>query len=254
MSEESKEPGEQNPFAKPSVIMSGVLLFIVVVMGAYLIWSNISGDDETEDQEQEQTEGGEAAPVAPEEDEEEPADSDSVCGLSGVAEAGESLTRGPATDGWDYDGVMPYPVSEEYGPAAEEGYRYCFSRTPEGAVFFAANAAEQGESEHAQEWIAYAVSEGTYRGALIEEVGSGSDEDIRLDVVGFRVLSFSPDSAVVHLAVDGQAQGQTVQLSAEFDLVWEDGDWKFNGDVEQPLSMVPVGGHGSQVVRWSDGD
>ncbi|GAB3186148.1 hypothetical protein GCM10027060_26540 [Nesterenkonia halophila] len=256
MSEESEnEPGDGSPFTKPGFIAAAVVLFIVVVMGGYLAWSYASGDEPAEDEEPEVSQVGEAAPTPSNEEKEEQTKQDSVCGLSGEASAGSRLARGPATGAWDYDGIMPYPVSEKYGPAAEEdGYRYCYQRTPEGALFFAANAVEQGESDHAEAWIDYAVSEGTYRDELVADVSGGRSEDIRMDIVGFRVLSFDPDSAVVHLAIDGQSQGQTVQLSAEFDLAWEDGDWKFNGDVEEPLSMVPVGGHGSQVVRWSQGD
>lgn len=253
MSEDTNGADGQSPFTKKGFIASAIVLFVVVVLGVYLIWS--PGDDDEEPQTSEPVQEEEPVEEQPEEDDAEP-NGESVCGLPGVAEHGESLTRAPESDGWDYEGNMSYPVSAEYGPAEVEasGYRYCFSQTPEGAIFFAANALDQGEADHASEWIDYAVSEGEHRDSLIQAVGAGAGEEIRLDVVGFRVLSFSPDEAVVHLAVDGQAQGETVQLSAEFYLVWEDGDWKYDGAEEEPLSLVQVGGHGSQVVRWSEGN
>lgn len=253
MSEETKEPDEQSPFSKFSFIASGVVLFIILILAIYLIWP--SGDDESEPQTSEPTQQEEPAETQPEEEPEQ-TDSESICGLSGAAEEGDTLTRAPESDGWEYDGTVSYPVSEDYGPSEvdDSGYRYCFQHSPEGAVFFAANAIEQTESEHSAEWIDYAVSQGQYRDALVQQVTGGAEEDARLDVVGFRVLSFSPEEAIVHLAVDGQSQGQTVQVSAEFSLVWEDGDWKFNADHEEPLALVQVGGHGGQVVRWSEGD
>lgn len=257
MSDETKEPGEQSPFTKPGFIASAVLLFIVLLMAGYLVWSNTRDEGEPVSQEPQQEEAGES-PNTEDGEEPESAEGDSVCGLSGIAEDGASLTRAPEADGWEYENIVPYPVSAEYGPAAEDdsGYRYCFQQTPEGALFFTANAVEQGSVGNSAEWIEYAVSEGSQRDELVQEgaTATGEGNDVRLDVVGFRIMSFSPDEAIVQLALDGQGQGETVQLSAEVSLVWEDGDWKYDGNSEEPISLVPVGGHGSQIVRWSQGD
>ena len=61
---------------------------------------------------------------------------------------------------------------------------------------------------------------------------------MRLQVVGFRVLSYDGENARVDLAVRGSSEGTTVTASAVYKLVWEDGDWKINANVSTPFDFA----------------
>lgn len=171
---------------------------------------------------------------------------DSVCGVPGVVNGDARLTEPPAVDQWNYSGTTAYPTSAVYGPAAtaDEGYRYCFQHSPEGAVFATANAVVQGsDSTISGAWINYALAQGPYREQLLTDTGSGStgdDSDSRLAIVGVRLLAYDGTTARVDLAVRGTYSGRTIMFSGVYDLVWQDGDWKISTETEKPINVATI--------------
>lgn len=107
----------------------------------------------------------------------------------------------------------------------------------------AANAIPQGSDPSlSSSWMDYALAEGPYREQLLDQLGSSGPgaDGTRLSIVGFRLLHYDGETARVDLAVRGSAEGQAATLSGVYELVWEDGDWKINTEVSQPLDMATL--------------
>lgn len=167
----------------------------------------------------------------------------SVCGLPDGS-SGDRLVAAPATD-WDYIGTTAVPSSHEFGPGetTEGGMRYCFQRSPEGALVMAANAVAQGSSaEINAEWFDYVLSNGQYRDAINEE-STGEIQDrpgVRINIAGFRLLEYNGSTATIDIAARSTVDGQAFTVSAIYHIVWEDGDWKMNTDHLHPMEMTVI--------------
>lgn len=240
---------QQNPFARPGFVVGAVVVAALIVAGVFLTVLNLNR-------------GNDAAPPAP--DPSSSATSSaapsptasggaggaSVCGLEGQVLSG-TLTTAPAAT-WAYQDVFAYPESPTYGPAATapQGYRYCFQHSPEGSVFAAGNMLIGlfGSPDSRAALLEYALTNGSYRDRLLSEVGS-STSDVRTSIAGFRLLSYDGSSARVDIAFRSTTQGQTVNGSAVFDLVWWQGDWKINADNAEPFRLAQLPDT-SGYVNW----
>lgn len=236
-----KDDAQQNPFTRPGFIVGAVVVAALIVTAIVLAVLNLNRDND-------------AAPPAPEPSSSAPssaapspepsgvAGGTSVCGLEGVEMSG-NVTTAPAAE-WAFVRTVAYPTSPEFGPAdtGSEGYPMCFQHSPQGALFAAATAlAVPADSALVQPWIGYALSEGPYRDALLSEVGGNTDSSgVRLQVVGFRMLSYDGETARVDLAVRGSSEGTTVTASTVYELIWQDGDWKVNANVANPFDFATI--------------
>jgi hypothetical protein len=249
-----------SPFSRPGFIASAVLIALIVVAG--LIISVANNDD-----------GDSAAAPPPAGPADNPragdADTESVCGLDGEETGEARLTSPPDVDQWEYEGLVAYPVHEDYGPGetAKAGYRYCFQHTPEGAVYAAANAAATPENpEIADDWIKYFVSEDApnrheiLAGAIsgdsddeAEDAAAQTPSETRMSIVGFRLLAYDGGTARVDLALRAVAAGRNIYGSAVYDLVWDDGDWKWlPQNPVDPLRFAQIPSPTGYVV-WGEG-
>lgn len=171
-------------------------------------------------------------------------ESDSVCGLEGVVEQG-TLDRAPNTE-WKYQGTFAYPFSSEYGPAKTTmtGVRYCFQHTPSGAVFAAGNALVQSinsDTTALVDWSKEFVSQGAQRQTYVATLAQPpSDENPRLSIAGFKLLSYQGDTATVEIAGTGSSNGQAAMGSVIFMLRWEDGDWKLDATRSDSLNTAAI--------------
>lgn len=171
----------------------------------------------------------------------------SVCGLNG-GDPGQPINGAPAAR-WEYAGTAAYPTSPTNGPGAtaEAGYRYCYPHTTEGALFAAANAVATGASgtlgpEGLAAFGDYFTGRGPYRDQLLAAAQGPDDtaRNLRLEVVGFRVLSTEPDRATVDLALRVSGPSSNSYAAASYQLVWQDGDWKGSADVAQPANFTSI--------------
>ena len=169
-------------------------------------------------------------------------DDESVCGLEGTDD--ERLTSAPDVDTWDFQGTVPYPVSETHGPGAttDRGIRYCFAHSPEGALFAAANAlAQASDPAAAQDWARTFLSDGPARDRWIADAADTTDEDgVRFSVAGFRLLAYTGSTARVDLGVAGSVSGSAVHGTFVYELVWRDGDWRLDATAPRPLDYATV--------------
>ncbi|PCC27064.1 hypothetical protein CIK76_18905 [Glutamicibacter sp. BW80] len=177
----------------------------------------------------------------------------STCGLeekSGSA----SLTKAPKVD-WKLQGILEYPSSSSLGPAhtSKNGVRSCFQHSPEGAVVAAANASVQGSTLDPlvlKEWFEYFLASGPNRASLLAEAPNAtSNQGIRAEIVGFQLLNYDGNTARVDIALSGSGQGENVNVSMIYDLIWEDGDWKLSvSDPENPINVAVITDTSNYVV------
>lgn len=228
----------QNPFTSPRFIIAAILMAFIVIFGIAIVFINVSKKDVTvvtpeAGQSSSTSSPPTTTPITK-------ADA-SICGLKGVVLEG-SLSIAPETQ-WQYQDTTAYPISPQYGPGAvsEEGYRYCFQHSPEGALLAAANAVVQGtDTTNIGSWLNYFIARGPYREELLSQGVDGTDTTgTRIEIAGFRLLSYTGDTANVDIGVNGFTQGQTVTLSMVYALTWEDGDWKLVvSDPNAPLNIA----------------
>ena len=230
----------QNPFTKPSFIIAAILIAFILIFGIAVVFLNVAKKDVSvvTSETGESSTNGSTSNEAP-----ATGSNVSICGLKGVVLEG-TLSIAPETQ-WEYQDTTAYPISAQYGPGkvSEEGYRYCFQHSPEGALLAAANAAVQATSFDGMEsWLNYFLAEGPYRESVLnQDAPTTSSEDTRIDIAGFRLLSYDGGTAKVDIGVRGSTEGQTVTLSMVYTLVWEDGDWKLEvNDPSSPLNVANI--------------
>lgn len=234
---------QQSPWTRPGFLMAGALVMLLVIAGVVLsIIFTLGGNDDADS-----TSSKPATTAAPTPDEGEGSGS-SVCGLDGDVLEQARLSKAPTVDEWGYIGTTSHPISKEYGPGEtdESGFYYCFQRSPEGAVFAAANAVALGtDTVLAPQWMKYFLADGPFNEQLLSELddspsGATSASPPRMQIAGFRLLQYDGDSARVDMAVTTNANGQAVTVSTIYDLLWEDGDWKLSSAKEDPIEVVAI--------------
>ena len=236
----TEDTEQQSPFTRPGFIVSAVVVALIVVVGVVIGIVQATRDDP----ESAAAPSSSPAPTAaPSPESSGDAGGASICGLGDVVLTGSVSTAPPAQ--WEFQGTTAYPTSTEFGPGEsnEQGIRYCFEHSPEGAIFAAANAVVQGsDAATSPDWIAYFLSEETpNRSQLLSDVAAGSSSSTRMNVAGFRLLNYDGDSARVDMAVRAVGSGNAVNASAVYDLVWESGDWKLlPQDPNNPLQMAEL--------------
>lgn len=232
----------QNPFTRPGFVAAAIVVALLVVLGVVIAIVNATRAESTPEP------TPSASPASTTSSPSQPPEASptdvaaSICGLKDDADAKPPAAAPEAL--WEYQGTTAYPASETYGPGKNDaaGFRYCFQHSPTGALFAAANAAAQGsDPEVSPKWLDYAVAEGPYREELVSSVATGSGkEGSRITIQGFRILKYDGSSARVDLGVRGSSGGETVMASAVYELVWQEGDWKINADMPEPLDTAPI--------------
>ena len=235
----AEDENEQSTFTKPGFLAGAGLVAVLIIAGIVLTVVNVvGGDDDETASTPAPTSSASAAPSATPT---AAAGGESVCGLGGEELSG-TLTTAPDAE-WQYQSTSAYPSSSEFGPieTAPAGYRFCFQHSPSGALFAASNAVVQAfDNPGDTAWADYFLSEGTYREALLTAPADDGAATARLNIVGYRLLSYEGETARVDVALRGSADGETVTASAVYDLVWEAGDWKADTSVAEPFSFAVI--------------
>lgn len=240
----ANEETQQSPWTRPSFLMAGALVMLLVIAGVVLsIIFTLGGNDDADSNSSKP-----ATTAAPTPDEGE-ASGSSVCGLDGDVLEEARLSKAPEVDEWEYAGTSAYPISEKYGPGANDpaGFNYCFQRSPEGALF-AATSIVPGtiNLDTTRAWAEYVLAPGPYRDQLLTELANatepepGSSDEVRIRVSGFRLLSYTGETARVDLATQVSTGGDSAVISSVFELVWSDGDWKLSTETVEPFTVTPI--------------
>lgn len=247
------EDNEQSPFSRPGFIAAAGVVAALVVAGVIVGVIVATQDDEVDPVPSPDSTSTAVPTVEPPAD----AQSASVCGLGGEQLDG-TVTVAPEAE-WAYEGTVAYPTSTEFGPVETNetgGFKYCFQRSPEGAVHAAAYAlAVATDRTKVADWIEYFAAPGTYRDELLAEGVGGSDDTTdassRLRLVGFRLLAYDGRTARVDLGVVVSSQGQNLNASLIYNLVWSEGDWKIDTSTPAPADFSSIPDFGG-YARWSE--
>lgn len=169
--------------------------------------------------------------------------SDSVCGLDAVRMAGD-LIEAPASE-WELVGTTPAPISAAMGPGTTDpdGLRSCFARTPEGAVFAAANILALGSSPALVGPMTDRLTvAGPGRDAAMADLAarvSMGGSAVRYEIAAFALTSYDGSTATVDVVIRASNQALLAQM---IDLEWVDGDWKValadSGQMRTPMGAV----------------
>ena len=227
-----------SPLRGRGFIMSTVLIVLVLFAGAVVVTLNVLDDDSKPSADPTETRSSTTAPDDAEA---------SVCGLADVDLSG-TLPAAPTDVEWEVDGLQVLPSSEKNGPGQREanGVRYCYARTPEGALLAAVHlsgAAGLPTRDHvltqsdAADWIKRTIASGPgYDAALkrwpsrwagitfdeLSEVGG------RAQVRGYRIATYDGSTALVDVAhvVTVDQDGSAQLRATRWELQWERGDWR----------------------------
>lgn len=233
---------DRNP-ARRGFIFGAVIVGVLILIAAVLIVSSLIG--------------GGGAPAAsstpdPSSNPSETTTGDaSVCGLDTV-ENTNTITTAPVAE-WVIVGTMAAPSAADIGPGEEDsdGLLSCYSRTPEGALFAAANIWAMGTDSRLGPLITERlVVPGPGRDAALQSQSSGGNSGgLSAQVAGFKILSYDGTAATVDLAF---RLNTGTLVSVPQALQWSDGDWKvlLNDDGKsslQPSALQSLGGY----IPWA---
>lgn len=218
-----------NPFrTKGFVIAATVVAAIVLAAIVILITSLLRGGENTADPTPAPTSSTTTAPA-----EGDP----SVCGLEAFEET-SSLNAAPDNE-WELVGTVAAPTASGVGPGEvdPEGFRTCFARTAEGALFAAVNFVASGTDATLGPRLIDLVAPGPGRDSLDSQGSGGSAANLRAQVAGFKIAAYSADAATVDLALN-YSGGELVSVPLK--LVWVEGDWKIVVTDTGDLSLAPA--------------
>lgn len=177
----------------------------------------------------------------------------SICGLRGL-DVENKLTAAPSNS-WLLVGTVAAPNDPTgFGPGIQAGgSRSCYSHTAEGALFAAVNYIAIGSDSRNLSKLSDLLAPGKGKDAAVAAAAKSSvaPSDVRLQVAGFKVNSYSPDEAVVDVAWTVTSQGGAL-VSYPTVLDWVDGDWKIvlSDDGQPPFASSPLTNLGG-YIPWS---
>ncbi|WP_443324992.1 hypothetical protein [Streptomyces sp. 7N604] len=154
---------------------------------------------------------------------------------------------------WEPLGAAKVPASPSAGPLRKDGpVRWCFARTPLGAVMAAHLIPVQMSGDDWRTITEQQVVPGTARDIFSTRRGTVSDSYAKTraggSFSGFSVASYSPDSAKVRLLIKGQ-QGGLMETTVS--MRWTDGDWKVEPGSDGSLySSVTSATAASGFIMW----
>jgi hypothetical protein len=240
--------GTPSPFRRRGFILAAAVV-AVIVLAAIIVAVSFLTRGSTNPTTAPTTPAPSASPTGDAADE-------SVCGLPGF-ETENTLTSAPETD-WELVGTVAAPTDPtESGPGLidDAGFRSCYAHTAKGALYAAINiSAMSTDSRLAPELSERFLVPGPGRDLAIErdkanQGGTGS-ENLRAQVAGFKIASYTAEEATVDLVFQVSTTGALVSIPTV--LQWHDGDWKGVTDDQgnsplEPAQLDNLGGY----IPWS---
>ncbi|PZP14106.1 MAG: hypothetical protein DI611_13270 [Brachybacterium faecium] len=144
-----------------------------------------------------------------------------------VGEGSSEIPSGPPeVDEWAMVAGTAAPVSERYGPYAQDGDLWtCYEHSANGALFASAYfLSASGRVEGVSgEWL----PEGDFRDEAIasEEEGLQDSEELTVTLIGYRFQTYTEESAIIDLVVEGALPEGTANISMRVALKWDRDRW-----------------------------
>ena len=229
MSQSTESTTESNPFTKPGFLIAAAL--VVALVAATVVIFLLPKGEET------------AAQPAPKETSSTAAASSSasagagksVCGLPPSKET--ALGTAPKSK-WDLLGTMAVPTDPSTagpGTVGKDGLRSCFAQSPTGALYATVNIWASSFNGYAKQVYLELSADSPSRDKAVQAIKEGKDvsggTSPKVQIAGFIIHSYTPETAVVELAIKSNDGGYGAFSTS---VLWEDGDWK--------LDIPPAGG------------
>jgi hypothetical protein len=148
---------------------------------------------------------------------------ESICGLPDSGKT--ALDAAPETD-WELRGTFVAPtLPAVHGPGISRGgVRSCFSHDVTGALYAAVNVAALALSgQERRLYSELSVPSPAQESALSSISTPAPESTTSMQIVGFRIDSYTEETAVVRLGISGS---DGVDLDYPASLEWYEGDWK----------------------------
>ncbi|GLB69104.1 hypothetical protein [Arthrobacter mangrovi] len=222
MDQSPENTTDSNPFTKPGFIIAAALV-LALIAGAIVIFLLPKGQPNAQPAPVANNGSTAASPTTSAEA------GGSVCGLPASSET--ALGAAPESK-WELVGRMATPTDPEtFGPGTtdKDGFRSCFSQSPTGALYAAANLLAMGSSGDRainQKLTDKLLLPGPGREIAKEDAQSmpvTTTPNSTVQFRGFVIKSYSRSAANVDIAfqTDQGVLGHTV-----LPLKWTEGDWK----------------------------
>ncbi|MGW1284624.1 hypothetical protein ACWDBD_17685 [Streptomyces sp. NPDC001118] len=240
-----RNDSDGEPRGNGLMIISAVIVLVVVLLGVFVVVTSGGGDGKSDGAAPHASGSGAASSSGS-------ADGNGGGSQSGVPASGgckptdtdqKVPTTAPDDVTWSLAKTAALPRSKSAGPMVVNGLTAsCYAHTPRGALLAAINTP-------------YRVAMAAPDKAPVDKLvlpGAGRDKleaqlsqvDVQAgelaQVAGFRVVSYTPQSAVVTL-VNGSASSHTLK-SSDITLQWSDDDWKVvardDGSLTTPATPV----------------
>ncbi len=243
----SSTDNEPGLWASPKMVGSAALISLIVLVGIMLAVLGPSGDEPAPQPVPSSTPPTSATPAA--------VGDPSVCGLKDVQLTGTVATA-PATT-WSLVGTVAAPTVDGAGPGIQKpsGFRACYAHTPLGAVLSSTNyLITASHPASRRETVERMAAPGPGRDRALAGLSQANDAptDTRVQVAGFRVVSYTGEQATVDVALRVVTDANASLMSQVVDLVWVAGDWKVRAsdDANFLTPVRPIADLGG-YVPWS---
>lgn len=244
---DNKTPSD-NPWLRPAFLASSCVVVLIIALTIYVGISNAGNDSRPATRQPAHT------PTPPPAVRTTGAETASICGLPESGNAGTIEAADLRSATWRYSTATAYPASSVYGPGATSprGFRYCFQHSVGGALFAAANslAFDNSNAAEARAWSEYMLADGPYRQSQLDGNYVASDPTTRLEIIGYRVMSYAPREAWIDIAVQMSTPDGTMIVSCVSDLVWQRGDWRFSTARPESTSVARISDT-TDYTSWS---
>jgi hypothetical protein len=234
-----------NPFRKPGYLAAAIVVGVIVLAAIIVLVTSLAGGGDEPDA----PPATAAAPTPT--GSANPAD-ESVCGLEGFEE--KTSLDGPPENEWELVGTVAAPIDYSgAGPGVIEqnGFRSCYARTAEGALFAAVGYVAVSSDIRNLDRIPELLAAGPVRDELEQTPPPAeAPSDSRLQVAGFKINSYTADEATVDVVYQVTSENGAL-MSLPTVIKWEDGDWKVviteNGPPFAPSQVQNLGGY----IPWA---
>jgi hypothetical protein len=223
MSQSTESTTESNPFTKPGFIIAAALV-VALIAAAVIIFLLPKGQGNAQPAPgtAEPSTSATASPNA------SSGAGKSVCGLLGSKET--ALGAAPKSK-WELLGSMAVPADPSTvgpGTVGMDGLRSCFAQSPTGALYATANIWASSFNGYAKQVYLKLAADSPSRDKAVQAIKEGKDvggTSPKVQIAGFIIHSYTPESAVVELAIKSNDGGYGALSTS---LHWEDGDWKLD--------------------------
>jgi len=170
-------------------------------------------------------------------------------------EKSNTLASAPATK-WITWSATTLASSPTAGPSKnDDGYRSCYARTPEGALYAIYNDAQYCTDSMV---LPIATEQMTANGpgkqiAVNQAKSASACEPSGQYVQGFKIASYDGTNVTLYLAIDVPGQASEAEVGEQ--LVWQDGDWKVVVDSQgdSPIATNQISSMAG-FTKWGPND